>query len=430
MQYAFLLTKTGKHEEAHQLLTLMSTSLPMAQTSPAQPAGPPPRKMALHLCIASCALYARDYHAAVDGMRYLMFRFQFNNGPLRVQAMLGHVMGFYGLDAFSETRIAKMVVRRMRTHEALVAGRPWSWTHGEKRYVIREKLGNSRVLKQGGSEGGMRAYSAATSSKAGSTTLGGSDEGGDSDEDSDDDGGRSASDRSASDGTPSVSGRGDDGATSTSAYNYGTTSVPNPAPAHAEPYPTKFTPVAELYYSFFLIASGSYQAALSYALRAYSRAPSDPLVCLAAACCCLARMTNRQVDNRHHLLVQAMGFLTLYRKLRGASALTGAHAEVAKQGRVSRASLEASYNVGRGFHAVGLLHMAVPQYEAVLRGHDANEGQQGQQGQAGMDVDADEGTTGFDPYREAAYNLALIYTINGNGRAARLLHEKYLVIGA
>lgn len=341
---------------------------------------------------------------------FLLYRWQFNSNPIRIQTMLGHVMGFYGLDAFTETRLAKMVVRRMRAHEALVSDKPWKWSTIDRRYVVQEKMGHSRVSKQMDSEGGLRAYTEATSTMAASTAAGGSDGDEDDEEREDDD----------DDGTPSVSDRHPTAAES----NYGTHTVPNPAPPNAEPFPTKFSPIAEFYYAAFLLASGSYQAALSYSLRAFSRAPKDPLVCLVTACCCLARITNRQADNRHHLLVQGMGFLTLYRKLRGASALTGEDGVKAGSERVSNASLEASYNIGRAFHSIGLLHMAVPQYEAVLRGHDINEEL------AGGEETADAVAAGFDPYREAAYNLSLIYTINGNGRAARVLYEKYLGVGA
>lgn len=81
--------------------------------------------------------------------------------------------------------------------------------------------------------------------------------------------------------------------------------------------------------------------------------------------------------------------------------------------------MEATYNFGRSLHSLGLFSMAVPQYESVLRAHDAlQEKQRGQK----------KDTAGMDCYREAAWNLGLILSINGDTRAARGLMRKYLAV--
>lgn len=203
-----------------------------------------------------------------------------------------------------------------------------------------------------------------------------------------------------------------------------------------EPPPSKHNPMGEAHYSYFLFAAGSYQAALAYGLRAYARAPQDSLACLLVAVASFGRISNRQVDNRHHLFLQGLSFLSLYRALRCRAAKDTPQPPVRPEDRVatqgaagmdvdaveapkSEAWIEATYNHGRALHSVGLLHMAVPQYEAVLRAHDARE----RQGK-GMAKQA----AGFDCYREAAWNLSLIYSLNGNPRGARGLMEKYLTV--
>jgi general transcription factor 3C polypeptide 3 (transcription factor C subunit 4) len=135
-----------------------------------------------------------------------------------------------------------------------------------------------------------------------------------------------------------------------------------------------------------------------------------------AAVACFGRMTNRQTDNRHHLLIQGISFLSLYRKFRTADAKGGAAggASVVK----STAWIEAEYNIGRGLHQAGLITEAVQAYERVLQAHDERV--------AAKVVDQEAHVVGFDCYREAAWNLSLIYSINGNGRAARVLMSKYL----
>ena len=74
---------------------------------------------------------------------------------------------------------------------------------------------------------------------------------------------------------------------------------------------------------------------------------------------------------------------------------------------------EIEYNFGRLFHMLGLTSLAVGHYNKVLQILDDEE----------KDIDDD-----FDLKWEAAYNLSLIYSINGNSQMARYLTEKYLTM--
>ncbi|CAO1639522.1 unnamed protein product [Sympodiomycopsis kandeliae] len=123
----------------------------------------------------------------------------------------------------------------------------------------------------------------------------------------------SAASKIRNEGTPSIRSNsprvsGNDGGGSTNAK------------VQREQPPKKPTPLAELYYSCYLLAAGSYQAALACPPPAYSRLPNDPLICFTVGIACFGRMTNRQTDNRQHLFIQDLSFLNRYRQLRCSSA--------------------------------------------------------------------------------------------------------------
>ncbi|KAI0629317.1 TPR-like protein [Trametes polyzona] len=160
--------------------------------------------------------------------------------------------------------------------------------------------------------------------------------------------------------------------------------------------PTKPNPVNVAVYGQILLAAKSYQSALFYLLQAYDYAPEDPLVSLCLAIASVGRAMQRQSDNRHHLITQAMAFLTRYRDLRGDTA----------------AGLdEVEYNFGRVFHQLGLHSLAVRHYERVLNAAEAR-----------MSVnDEDIGLA-----REAAYNLSLIYVSTGAAPLAQALYRRWL----
>lgn len=411
MKYAFLQTKMGDYTAASEMLSHVRVSYAALHNER--------RQLAISLCAASCALYARDYEGTFEALRVLPFTWQFNNTPLRILSSVSHATGFYGLDWFSEGRLAKMLLRRMRIHEAIASGMPYEFSQIQNRYVVKDKMTTSRRHRQLKGTGGS-AGRPASSQRGAEDDSGQEEEESDEDEDEDEDMDEDADEgqERARDDTPTSS-------IASKIRNEGSTSRPvshsnSPAPGSAstgstsaitsarrEKAPTRSNPMGELFYAYYLLAAGSYQAALAYVLRAYARAPTDPLICLVVAIACFGRMTNRQTDNRHHLFLQGLSFLSRYRQLR------------CDEGARGVAWMEATYNFGRSLHSLGLFSMAVPQYESVLRAHDAlQEKQRGQK----------KDTAGMDCYREAAWNLGLILSINGDTRAARGLMRKYLAV--
>ena len=80
---------------------------------------------------------------------------------------------------------------------------------------------------------------------------------------------------------------------------------------------------------------------------------------------------------------------------------------------------EAEYNVGRIFHQLGLLTLAVGYYVRAI-----NLGNLGETEGSGEMGRLDGGGVTF----EAAHNLALVYALSGNMSAARDVTEKYSVL--
>jgi general transcription factor 3C polypeptide 3 (transcription factor C subunit 4) len=90
---------------------------------------------------------------------------------------------------------------------------------------------------------------------------------------------------------------------------------------------------------------------------------------------------------------------------------------------------EASFNMGRAYHQLNLLHLAVPYYEQTLRlavAHDkaAARAARGGAAAAGASSGAIAGLE-----REAAYNLFLIYrSQKGSQRLAREILRQHLTV--
>ena len=307
MKYGLALAKLGEHDVANDMFRHVMVSNTVWPSEE--------RRQALHLCWLACAMYARDHVRVFDVARWFAATLQFSNEPLRLITSLANGAGFYGVDGFVSATNAKLYQRRMRTHEAIVAGRPAR---------INQRTGRWTLVGQG---------------------IG--------DDDDDDDESRA--------------------------------SFP------VQPLPTKSTPIGEMFYGYMMLCASSFQPAMGYLLRAYELQPNDPLLCLVSAVASLCRATNRQVDNRNHTIVQGLALLSQYAALRGPVS-------------------EVEYNFGRAFHQLGLVHLAVPRYRRVLELATADPG------------------PGFDMSREAAYNLALIYTASESPELAAQLYDEWLVV--
>ncbi|ODV78425.1 TPR-like protein [Suhomyces tanzawaensis NRRL Y-17324] len=149
-------------------------------------------------------------------------------------------------------------------------------------------------------------------------------------------------------------------------------------------------------YANLLGGSRSYISSIVYLNRAYKEYNQDPMVCLMLGLAHVHRSMQRLSTNRHLQLLQGVSYLLEYK-------------EATEKEATDYELQEVQYNFGRFFHMIGLTSLAVDFYEKVLEFNGK------------IDV-------AYDLSVEAAYNLALIYNINGNSLLARDLTEKYLTI--
>ncbi|KAK7044646.1 hypothetical protein R3P38DRAFT_2879955 [Favolaschia claudopus] len=171
---------------------------------------------------------------------------------------------------------------------------------------------------------------------------------------------------------------------------------PGEPASEAHPLPQaarKINPVLTALYGQMCISAKSYQSAIFYLLYAYELCSEDPMICLSLAVASMGRALQRQSDNRHHLITQAMGLLTRYRQLRSEQ---------------KNALGEVDYNLGRAFQQLGLYSHAVTHYEKVLQMAETEE---------------DKHAT---LAKEAAYNLSLIYGMTGSASLAGALYRRWL----
>ncbi|CAG8470622.1 4335_t:CDS:10, partial [Cetraspora pellucida] len=100
-------------------------------------------------------------------------------------------------------------------------------------------------------------------------------------------------------------------------------------------------------YGHILACARSYIGAIGYYARAYAEKPKDPVISLSIGLAYLHRAMQRQTDNRHMQIMQGFTFLYNYYELKARNQ-------------------EAEYNLGRAFHHLGLMHLAVPHYKKAL----------------------------------------------------------------
>ncbi|EGV65785.1 TPR-like protein [Yamadazyma tenuis ATCC 10573] len=151
-------------------------------------------------------------------------------------------------------------------------------------------------------------------------------------------------------------------------------------------------------YSNLLGGNRNFISPLVYLSRVYLGYDQDPMVCLTLGLAHVHRSMQRLSANRHMQLLQGISYVMQYRELRLVNSTIYEEQEV-------------EFNIGKLFHMIGLVSEAVVHYNKVLEYHD----------QLINDPD-------YDMSVEAAYNLALIYNLNGNSALARELTEKYLTI--
>lgn len=156
-----------------------------------------------------------------------------------------------------------------------------------------------------------------------------------------------------------------------------------------------------------LASGGAYPAALNYYFRAFSLTPNDPILNLCIGLCYIQHAMKRMSENRQYQIQQGLSFVLRYFTQR-TSSISPLHMQ------------EAEFNMGRVWHMLGLLHLALPAYQRCLDlseqiRESENETVNGTRGRAGIAA-------------EAAFAMQSICTINADFERAGTLTKYYLVI--
>ncbi|CAN9305734.1 unnamed protein product [Alternaria alternata] len=161
-------------------------------------------------------------------------------------------------------------------------------------------------------------------------------------------------------------------------------------------------------YGHVLMCGGSYVAALNYYFRAFTISPEDPVLNLSIGVAYVQHAMKRLSENRQYQIQQGLSFVYRYYDLRSKSP----HA-IHRQ--------EAEYNVGRMWHGLGLVALALPAYERCCALSDDVKQEAGDRCQ--------DGNWGYEDFStDAAFAMQSIYAISGNFEGALDVTEKLLVI--
>ncbi|EIW74984.1 TPR-like protein [Coniophora puteana RWD-64-598 SS2] len=342
MQYAFILTKRGEYKHGEEVLAhiLLSSGYRSLES-----------QTTIRLALITCALAADDPPTIVIHARKLINTHQFNNEPFRLLlATLSAGLGGGKTDAFVSSTLQKHVLREIKISDGVVKepGR-LAWRSHRGRWTMTEKN------RSGGSAAAV---------------------------DGDDD-------EEGEDGPEEREEQQDD-------KDSNLARVKQPVP------PKKQNPIPLALYGQMCVAGKSYQSAIFYLLYAVKYCPIDPVLHLSIASASLGRAMQRQADNRHHLIVQAFGFLSKYRDVRRSTYNAN-----------DATMLEVDFNFGRAFQQLGLHSQAVTHYERVLVLADKRK-------EPGADIGV---------AREAAYNLSLILVTTGAAPLAKEVVKKWLSLG-
>lgn len=166
-----------------------------------------------------------------------------------------------------------------------------------------------------------------------------------------------------------------------------------------------------------------------HALRLYSHAhtarPEEPLpiLCLAMHICRMVTIMETMVENDGVCVLQALACLHRYADLRKDQPRTLGERDSA-EGTTSKSTIpeavleqEIMYNLGRGYHQVGLPELAMEYYNRALRLED----------ERGDELRAWHGGDGVT--KETAHNICALYAGKGQTAMALSVLNKYLSVG-
>ncbi|KAL3118959.1 hypothetical protein niasHT_003742 [Heterodera trifolii] len=156
------------------------------------------------------------------------------------------------------------------------------------------------------------------------------------------------------------------------------------------------------------LVTGAYRHALGEFFTVYLRDKSNPLVAFLIALTFTHISCKKDISSRHMVALRALAFMKKYADFRS---------PVPTQ--------EIQYNMGRMFHQMGLFANALKCYERVL--YECPAPLVWSEDPATGTLRA-ERSTRYDLRRQAAYNLSLIYDLNGNHLMARYILEQFCTI--
>ncbi|KAG8626111.1 hypothetical protein KVT40_006512 [Elsinoe batatas] len=169
-------------------------------------------------------------------------------------------------------------------------------------------------------------------------------------------------------------------------------------------------------YGHIMAATQTWTGALNYYFRALAMRPENPTLLLCIGSAYVMGSMKRQSDNRHWMVMQGLGFMGQYKRVRR---------RMAEEKSNSLYLQEAEFNVARAWHFLGLTHLAIRGYRECLRLSRLIERER----ETRMDTDHDESEMDVEEYtQEAALALINIYVTTDQAGRARALAEQYLVI--
>lgn len=201
-------------------------------------------------------------------------------------------------------------------------------------------------------------------------------------------------------------------------------------------------------YGHMMAAAATWASALNYYFRALTLEPDNPTLNLCIGLAYIQNSLKRQAANRHWGILQGLSFLNRYYVIRTTGSLPKAHQskgrspiDIVESPRKVPAlhKQEATYNLARAYHLLGLTNHAVKGYERCLALAPTVTEERLQQKGRGPDVDGDEAmddeageavVLGEEEEftQEAAVALLHAYSIVGNEERARRIAEEFLVI--
>ncbi|EJD73995.1 TPR Domain containing protein [Loa loa] len=153
------------------------------------------------------------------------------------------------------------------------------------------------------------------------------------------------------------------------------------------------------------LITGAYRHALGEYLHIWKLFPDNPLVCMLIGLTFVHMSCKKDIFSRHMIALRGLAFMNRYQQLRGDNQ-------------------ETYYNVGRMFHQMNILPLAMYFYGKCLKADIPKI-------VVTDEVTGNERTVEAEEYNlqpMAAHNLALIYLASGNHYVARNLLERYCCV--